>query len=232
MYKAVAINGSPRKERGYTALLLNSLVEGMREEGAEVELFYASRLKIKPCACGTMHCWYENPGQCCFKDDMQDLYAKMKEAETLILATPVYIPLPGAMQNFINRLCPLVHPFLETRHGRTRAGFREDVRLRRIALVAPGGWWEIENLSTVERIAEELAENGSVAYAGAVLRPHAFVMKSGGELTEDGADVLDAVKKAGQELVRHGMMQPDTLEAIGRPLVGQEELRQRYNALV
>ncbi len=37
--KVNAINGSPKMGKGTTALLLNPFLEGMREAGAEVELF-------------------------------------------------------------------------------------------------------------------------------------------------------------------------------------------------
>lgn len=232
MSKTLAINGSPRTEKGHTATLLGAFLEGMADGGSEVELVYASRLKVKPCACGTMHCWYGTPGECCFQDDMQALYAKLRATETLVLATPVYIPLPGAMQNVINRLCPLVEPRLQTRDGRTRARFRDDVAIRRIALVATGGWWELGNLDTVVRIAQELAEDASVAFAGAVLRPHAFVMQAQGKLTPDGQAVLDAARRAGVELASRGAMDPQTLEAASQPLIGEAELRDRYNALL
>jgi len=140
MSKAVAINGSPRMEKGNTAMVLTLLIQGMMDAGSDVELFYASRLKVKPCTCGEMYCWYKRPGECFIKDDMQLLYPKLKEADILILATPVYIPLPGEMQNVINRLCPLVKPFLETRERRTRARFHEEVEIQKIALVSTGGW--------------------------------------------------------------------------------------------
>ena len=91
MSKAVAINGSPRMERGDTAMILDPFIEGMAEAGSHVELFYATRLKVKPCACGTMYCWTEMPGECCIKDRMELLYPRLKEADTLVLATPVYI---------------------------------------------------------------------------------------------------------------------------------------------
>ncbi len=199
------------------------------DAGSDVELFYASRLKVKPCTCGEMYCWYKRPGECYIKDDMQLLYPKLRKADILILATPVYIPLPGEMQNIINRLCPLVKPFLETREGRTRARFDEEVEIQKIVLVSTGGWWEKANFGTVVRITEELAEDTSVEFAGAVLRPHAFLMREEGQLTEDGEAVLNAVRRAGYELVKEGVMGRKTLEAISRPLISEDELRRRYN---
>jgi multimeric flavodoxin WrbA len=232
MSKAIAVNGSPRVDKGCTALVLTPFIEGMMDAGGDVELFYASRLQIKPCACGEMYCWYKKPGECCVTDDMQSLYPKLKGADTLVLATPVYTPLPGAMQNVINRLCPLIKPLLETREGRTRARFRDDVKIQRFVLVAVGAWWEKANLARVVRIAEELAETASVKFAGAVLRPHAFLMTQAGELTQDGEAVLKAARRAGYELVHEGAMAEETLEAVSRPLISEDELRRWYNQWV
>jgi multimeric flavodoxin WrbA len=229
MIKVVAINGSPRKEKGNTARVLTPFIQGMMDAGAEVELFYASRLKIKPCSCGVMYCWSDRPGECCLQDEMQLLYPKLRTADVIILATPVYIPLPGDMQNFINRLCPLLDPHLEKRQGRTRARFRKDVNIRQFVLVSTGGWWEIGNFDTVVRVVEELALDAGVKFGGAVLRPHAFLMMAKGKLTKDGEAVLDALRKAGSELIREGEMHPGTLELISRPMMSEEALRQRYN---
>jgi multimeric flavodoxin WrbA len=232
MSKAVAINGSPRMEKGSTAMVLTSFIQGMTDAGSAVELFYASRLKVTPCTCGEMYCWYKKPGECCIKDDMELLYPKLRQTDILILATPVYIPLPGEMQDIINRLCPLFKPLLETREGRTRGRFREEVGIRKIVLVSTGGWWEKGNFGTVVRIAEELAEDVSVEFAGAVLRPHAFLMKQGGQLTEEGEAVLNAVRSAGYELAKEGVMSAESLEMIRRPLISEDELRRRFNQLV
>jgi len=230
--KVIAINGSPRMGKGYTALILTPFIRGMMDAGSEVGLFYARRLKIKACTCGQMYCWYGKAGECCIKDDMQLLYPQLREADILILATPVYIPLPGAMQNFVNRLCPLIEPFLEAHQGRTRARFHKQVKIRKIVLVSTGGWWEKENFDTVVHITEELAKNASLEFAGAVLRPHAFLMKEKGKLTKDGEAVMNAVKRAGYELIKKGRMNRETLEMISRPLISEEELRNRYNKLL
>jgi len=227
--KVISINGSPRMEKGYTAMILTPFVQGMIEAGSEVELFYSRRLKIKPCTCGEMYCWYRKAGECCIKDDMQLLYPQLREADILVLATPIYIPLPGEIQNFINRLCPLIVPILENCQERTRARFHKKVKIRKIVLVSTGGWWEKANFEVVVHITEEFAKNASVEFAGAVLRPHAFLMKEKGKLTKDGEAVLSKVKRAGYELVKEGEMNKETLEAISRPLVSEEELRRRYN---
>ena len=54
-------------------------------------------------------------------------------------------------------------------------------------------------------------------------------MKQNRELTEDGRAILASVKKAGYELIKEGAMNPETLEAISRPLISEEGLRNMYN---
>jgi multimeric flavodoxin WrbA len=153
---------------------------------------------------------------------MQMLYPKLREADILVLATPVYIPLPGEMQNLINRLCPLIEPILVWRDGHTRAKFHDDVNIRKIVLVSTCGWWEMGNFGTVLHIAEEIAKDASVEFAGAILRPHAYLMV---ENKERATKVTEALTKAGHELVKKGRMPKSLLEIISQPLISEEEYR-------
>jgi multimeric flavodoxin WrbA len=223
--KVVAINGSARMDKGNTALVLAPFLDGMKQAGASVELFYARRLNVKPCT-GEFYCWNKKPGQCYIEDDMQMLYPKLRRADILVLATPVYIPLPGEMQNLINRLCPLVEPILEFRDGRTRAKFHSEVNIRKIVLVSACGWWEMGNFGTVLRIAKELAKDVDTEFAGAVLRPHAYLMR---EKSEKAKKVAEALRQAGSELVKRERMPKSLLEVIGQPLISEEEYRRSLN---
>jgi multimeric flavodoxin WrbA len=138
MTKVVAINGSPEMEKGRTAKILAPFLEGMEKAGATVELFYAKRLNVKPCD-GELYCWGKKPGECYINDSMQTLYSTLREADILVLATPVYVPLPGEMQNLLNRLVPLMDPVLKRQDGRTRARLRSDVKINKIVLVSSSG---------------------------------------------------------------------------------------------
>lgn len=226
--KAVAINGSPGKDKGNTGMILNAFLQGMKDAGASTEVFYTKNLKLKPCT-GEFQCWWETPGECYIKDDMQKVYPELKEADTLILGSPVYIPLPGEMQILINRLVPLIKPLLETREGRTRARLHDNVKLCKVLLVCTGGWWEKENLDTVVHIAEEIAETMSIKFSGAILRPHAFLMKKKGELTKEGSAIIDEVEKLGHGFAESSQLSESMLESIRRPLISREELVQMYN---
>jgi multimeric flavodoxin WrbA len=200
----------------------------MEGSGAEVEVVYANRLKVRPCT-GELDCWNKHPGKCYIKDSMQGLYPSLREADIWVLATPMYIPLPGEMQNILNRLCPLIDPVLTTRGGRTRARLHPDVRTRSLALVSTSGWWEIGNLGTVLRIAEEVAKDVSIEFAGALLRPHADLMMRGGEPTKGGRKVLEAAMRAGSEMAKEGRMDPRLLRTVSMPLISRKEFNKRQD---
>jgi multimeric flavodoxin WrbA len=68
--RVLAINASPHMDKGNTAMILNPFLEGMKEAGSEVDLFYTSKLRVEPCH-GDLSCWLVLPGECAVKDDMQ-----------------------------------------------------------------------------------------------------------------------------------------------------------------
>lgn len=223
MIRVVAVNGSPNMSKGNTAYTLKPFLESLTANGAEVQLLYSHKLKVKPCSCGELYCWNRDPGVCIIKDSMTDIYPLLKVADILVFATPVYNPLPGGLQNFINRLCPLILPDIVFRDGRTRARIRDDVQIKTIALLVTNGWWEIENADTVKRIVEELTELASVNFGGAILRPHAHRLRREGENEETRGAIFDALRRAAVELLEDGKFHSHTLETISQPLVSREE---------
>ncbi|MGY5857757.1 MAG: flavodoxin family protein [Candidatus Thorarchaeota archaeon] len=217
--KVVAVNGSPRMEKGRTTSILTPFIEGLKKGGASVEHYYLQKMNIRPCV-GDFKCWSETPGECFYKDDMQELYEELREADTLVIATPIYVPLPGAMQEFLNRIVPLMLPSLKFLEGRTRAKLRDNVSLSKFVLVSTGSWLELANFDTVVHIVKEIATTCSVEFAGALLRPHSGMMD---KLPEDAQKILDACREAGYQLAANGKMLPDTLQAISKPLITEEE---------
>jgi len=84
--KAIGIVGSPRKN-GNTEILTQHTLQAIAEEGLDTELVRLAGLDIRPCdAC--MVCRKGEP--CPIDDDLLPIYSKMKEADAIILASPVY----------------------------------------------------------------------------------------------------------------------------------------------
>ena len=83
MVKVLAINSSPRMNKGTTALILNPFLKGMKEKGAEIEKLYTQKLDIKPCtAC--FNCWFPTDGECSIRDDMDDTLPNLTIPDYLI----------------------------------------------------------------------------------------------------------------------------------------------------
>lgn len=84
--KVLGIMGSPRRQSN-TEILLDTALAGAKKMGAEVEKVAVSGLKIQPCleiyAC-------RKDGKCAIKDDMQQLYEKLLEADHIVFASPIF----------------------------------------------------------------------------------------------------------------------------------------------
>jgi len=85
--KAIGINGSSRKN-GNTSKIIEVIFEVLRNYGIECELIELAQKEITPCkAC--FKC--AGKGNCIFtKDDFCNIMEKMKEADVIILGSPVY----------------------------------------------------------------------------------------------------------------------------------------------
>jgi multimeric flavodoxin WrbA len=84
--KVLGIYGSPRKG-GNSDRLLDRALEGAQSAGAEILRVYARDLKMSGCIeCGGC----EKTGECVVKDDMQNVYPLMEEADVIILSSPIF----------------------------------------------------------------------------------------------------------------------------------------------
>ncbi|MCD6504475.1 flavodoxin family protein [Candidatus Bathyarchaeota archaeon] len=84
--KVIGIVGSPRAG-GNTELLVREALNSAEEQGAETELITLGNKEIKPCdACLTCR----KTKECRIKDDFQQIFDKMVEADGIIIGSPVY----------------------------------------------------------------------------------------------------------------------------------------------
>ena len=84
--KVLGILGSPRRG-GNTEILLDEALRGANEHGGSCEKIVLRNLKIAPCL-EIYKC--REAGICAIQDDMQELFAKLVEAERLIIASPIF----------------------------------------------------------------------------------------------------------------------------------------------
>ena len=148
--KIVILNGSPRPS-GNTAALIEAFTKGAEQAGNGVVRFDVCKMNIHPClgCCGGG----KNPeSPCVQKDDMDAIYPHYKDADLVVLASPMYYwSLSGQLKCAFDRLFAVMElsPSYETpvkdcvllmaAEGDTESNF-EPVRHYYHALLESLGW--------------------------------------------------------------------------------------------
>jgi len=84
--KVLGIMGSPRI-KGNSDLLLDEALKGAQSQQAEVEKIVVDKLKIAPCR-EYYSCLKD--GNCAIRDEMDAIYPKLLDADTVIVASPMF----------------------------------------------------------------------------------------------------------------------------------------------
>ena len=87
--KAIAINGSPRKN-GNTSQLIKVVLKELSNEGVDTELIELSGKSIRGCIACTK-CFENKDNKCVIKNDvLNEVLEKMIAADAIILGSPTY----------------------------------------------------------------------------------------------------------------------------------------------
>jgi len=223
--KVMALNSSPRGDgQSKTGIMLNALVEGMREAGAEVEVVSLSKKTIKPCA-GCFSCWTKTPGACIHKDDMtRKLFPRWLESDLVVYASPLYhYTVNSEMKAFIERTLPVLEPFFISTEGRTYHPLR--YRAPKVAMLSVAGFPEDSVFGQLSSWVNFIYGRNSIhegALVAEIYRPMAEALTV--PFFEDIAnDVLTATKAAGRELVASLSISKETMAKITQPMASNPE---------
>ncbi|RKD30106.1 flavodoxin family protein [Thermohalobacter berrensis] len=112
--RVVGFVGSPRKN-GNTSTIVDKVLEGAKKKGAETKLYYLNDMNIKGCQ-GCLYC--RKNEKCCVQDDMVKIYDDVKEANALVIGSPVYIHQVSAQTKLLlDRFYPLTDNEHKPRFG-------------------------------------------------------------------------------------------------------------------
>ena len=147
--KILILQASPRAN-GNTAWIAEEYKNAAEAAGHEVTLVNVSRKKIAGClACE--YCHTKGNGACIQKDDMQELYPLMNEAEVLVLAAPIYyFTLCAQIQAPIQRMYCVNKPAKVKKMALLMSSYSPGVydgataEFRDIC-----NYWSVENMGTV-----------------------------------------------------------------------------------
>lgn len=107
--RILVLNGSPRS-KGNTKQMVEAFQAGAKAAGHQVDVADVCRMKINGClACE--YCHSKGNGSCIQKDDMQEIYDLLKEAEMLVIASPIYYHgVSGQLKCVLDRFYSAAYP--------------------------------------------------------------------------------------------------------------------------
>ncbi len=132
---SVLVISTSLRAKSNTDILAERLIAGARDAGHQVEHISLKGKKINFCI-GCLAC--QKTLKCVQKDDAAEIAEKVKNADTLVFATPIYYyEMSGQMKTLLDRMNPL---------------YASDYRFRRIYMISTA--------AEDEESVPEKAENG------------------------------------------------------------------------
>jgi multimeric flavodoxin WrbA len=221
--RILAFNSSPRdNQTSKTELVLQSFLEGARRAGAETETLYLRNYKIKHCL-GCFSCWTKTPGRCVQKDDMaEELFERYLAADLAVLATPLYhYNMNARMKLFIERTLPMVMPGVSKEGQPARPQYRYE-KVPKVAVISVCGFPAMDTFRCLSLNMQMILGDLLVAE----IYRHTSEALPAPPLAAKVQEVLAAVSRAGEELVRDGRVKPETLAAATQDLAPPEFIMQ------
>jgi len=225
--KVTVFNGSPRGKRSNSHQIVEPLLEGAKEAGAETQEVFLIEKDIKYCL-GCFACWEKTPGKCAIKDDMEELIELFLESDYVGLATPVYgMFMTAVLKNFTDRFLPLSMPHIERSED---GGFYHEGRVRHMPrqfFIANAGFPGEHNFDLLKPY---IGMQGMVLEVyrncGEALQPGE---NDAPELFEQIELFKSALKEAGRQMVEKGEVSKETVEKIHMPLMSDEDYMAQAN---
>lgn len=102
-----ALLGSPRKD-GSTARIVEEILRGARENGAQTQMYCLNELTIRGCQCCNA-CIHKPDVACATQDDANEILQAISQSDGVVFGTPVYMStMTGQMKTMVDRLYPFL----------------------------------------------------------------------------------------------------------------------------
>jgi len=225
--KVLILNGSPRKDRGATAMIYSAFKQGLDECKCEVDIVHVADLENKPCN-GCFTCWGKTK-KCVHNDDINELHHKLHTYDLLVLAAPVYVDgLPGALKNLIDRSILVMNPEFLVKDDHCRHAARYP-KMPHLVLLSTCGFTEMDNFTPMIEHVQKICKNMHLTYVGEVLPPTAWML-SIPNIRPLYKNIVEAIKQAGIELVKNGKIPKEIQKQIENPIFTRGQITAIYNS--
>lgn len=209
--KILALNGSHKKMGGVNQAILDRLFIGAKAGGAECETIRLADYNITPClACN--YCQKQSDYSCIYdkKDDFAAIIERMKKADIIIYATPVYImQMSSRLKLFFDRFYARGKAH-EVEFSRSGLFFhdvdREALGKPFVSLIVSDNWEE-KTVANLKEYFASFSQFMDAPLVGSLVRKNAFLFKSAERdknIHQNSEKVMEAVEEAGRELAEMG----------------------------
>jgi len=212
--KILVLNGGPRGKKGYTEFFLKPLLDGFEKGGAEVDLVYLSKMKIKECI-GCTYCG--NPGGDCIhdnKDDFELIYDKQFEADLVVYAFPLYMDgMPALMKRFLDRTLPTdipgqpFHPEIDRKYLRSKKN-------QTLMAFSTCAYPEKDNFDAIKQHMKQLYKTKGMPILEGIYRPSSTALYNNPLKYKALKKILAAIETAGEEIVKYGKVKKKTRKTL------------------
>jgi len=222
--KVLVINGSANKERSTTMQLTKAFLEGMEETG---EVINTVDLKINPChACYA--CWVGTNGHCIQKDDAIAVMEKIRQADVVIWSLPLYAyGAPSHSKALMDRTLCFNKPemYLDDKGIAHHYGYEDGSK--KTVLISTGGLPSIQGNfdGLVFQMKHMYGRSTQTICCG---EGSLFMQKETAALVEP---YLMAVKVAGAEYKKNGVIGEETQKILDSLIVPADDYIKQINAL-
>jgi hypothetical protein len=169
---------------------------------------------------------------CTVKDDMTELLKKLRMADLLIMASPLFVySVTGIMKNFLDRLIPIKLPYMQIHDQVTHHPHRyADDRQQGFVVFSAAGFPEVtHNFDGLKALFRCLSRHSDKSFLmGEFFLPASELLAQPvyGERRER---VAKACHAAGVQVVTEGKIDPAFMDAVSNAEISQEKFKALAN---
>ncbi|WP_432665637.1 flavodoxin family protein [Wukongibacter baidiensis] len=211
--KIVAYNGSPKGKDSVTHKMIEEVLKGAKEEGAEVVNYTLAEKNLSHCR-GCFHCWNVERNKCVIKDDMKEALSHFLDLDILLLGTPLQFDnVSGIMKMFLDR-CISFGSYPDEKQSDTHVG------IPKIIILSNSGDSKQSRFQALDFMIETMAENMGTEVIAKIFRSQGPLLSFYDEGLRPVVDnYMLLLRQAGREIVRKLKIDEKTQEQLEKPLV-------------
>jgi len=237
--KITAFNGSPGGKDSVTNKMVQEILAGAAETGAETTNFFLAEKEIHYCTACT-HCFEVQLGKCAIEDDMEELLHHYRQSDLVLFATPLYVDnVSGIMKVFFDRCLSLGAPYVgkdengEYRHV-DKPGFSDAYgKMPKWVAVSNAAFPEQSHFQVLSLLFRRMARNFHTEVIGEIYRGEGGIVRGvAPELDPIVETYKKLLRRAGKELATSFALSEETKQELEKPLIPYDAYVAGWNGMI